>query len=80
MVWADNGAFVGLVSSGMSQYTETGQYLVYQQIFTYVPFYYEWIEQITGLEMPKVNGPQAPIYADEKFVVPEGVNIFDFMA
>lgn len=37
------------------------------QGFTNVAYYYRWIEHITGLEMPKCNGPQASIYTEKKF-------------
>lgn len=30
------------------------------QVFTNVPYFYGWIEHITGLELPKCTGPQAP--------------------
>lgn len=29
------------------------------QIFTNIPFYYDWIEDLTGLEMPTRYGRQA---------------------
>lgn len=35
------------------------------QVFTYLPFYYDWIERRTGLSMPKCRGTQA-------FSFPEG--------
>lgn len=49
MVESD-GSLIGLTSFGVSD-ERTGK--ADFQAFTHVPYYYEWIERRTGLEMPK---------------------------
>lgn len=53
------GDLIG-VSSFVSWETDP----VDNQGFTNVAYYYEWIEQRTGLKLPKCNGPKAYSYRD----------------
>lgn len=58
VLWQNDGSLVG-VSSGTHNARDQGRI----QIFTNVPYYYKWIEQVTGLELPKCHGPQANAFA-----------------
>lgn len=50
----DDGHLIGIVSFGMF---ERG--VIHTNVYAYVPYYYEWIESVTGLKVPKCDGPQA---------------------
>lgn len=53
---ASDGSFIGVTSVGI--YNDILDIIDYQ-VFTNVPYYYEWIAQETGLKLPICDGPQA---------------------
>lgn len=56
MVSKNSGSLMALTSSHRHSYkTQTSTDL---HIFTYIPYYYEWIESVTGLKLPQCTGPQ----------------------
>lgn len=63
LLWAHSGDLVGVTSLGIG-YAGADDGRIRVQVFTNVPYYYRWIEHITGLELPKCDGPQAPTYPE----------------
>ena len=51
-----DNSVVGLVSCA----AESVLGKILSQMFTNVPYYYQWIEHVTGLDIPKCHGRQAP--------------------
>lgn len=50
MLLNDDGLFVGVISAGVNRPRSA---ILWFQIFTYVPYYFDWIERETGLNLPK---------------------------
>lgn len=61
MLWGHSGDFVGVASVGVIY--GGGDKRIRVQVFTYAPYYYRWIEHVTGLEVPKCSGPQANTFS-----------------
>lgn len=65
LVWESDGKLIGVMSSYVkytkNEHKSTNLIL---QIFMNIPYYYAWIEHITGLELTKCNGPQASSFAE----------------
>lgn len=56
VVLKDSGALIAVIS--MRIYCYESPTFTSHHIYTYIPYYYKWIERKTGLELPKCNGPQ----------------------
>lgn len=52
MIRKHDGALIGVISMGNANH----------QIFSSVPYYFNWISHKTGIKMPKVAGLQASVY------------------
>lgn len=61
-MWRNN--LIGITSFSVK--TKEGHRKIGIQGFTNVPYYYRWIERITGLEMPMCDGPQAYVYPEKE--------------
>lgn len=55
VITKDGGHLVGIVSFGISSFAAG----MTENVYTYFPYYYEWIESVTGVKLPKCDGPQA---------------------
>lgn len=55
VVTKDDGYLIGVVSFGISCPAKGPNI----DIYTYFPYYYKWIESVTGLNLPTCDGPQA---------------------
>lgn len=58
MLSKSDGSLVGVVSNMI--YSDS----LRTQEFTNLPYYYQWIEQRTGLRLPKCDGRQAYRYPE----------------
>lgn len=56
VVSENSGSLMALMS--MRRHCSTSPTNTDLHIFTYLPYYYKWIESVTGLELPKCTGPQ----------------------
>lgn len=61
LVLTNDRSLLGVTSIGILYQNGTVRY----QFFTHVPYYYEWITHVTGIETPKCNGPQAQSVFEE---------------
>lgn len=53
----NDNSMVGVLSYGAGDDPRD----IVSQVFTHLPFYYQWIAHVTGLEIPKCHGPQEPV-------------------
>lgn len=60
LLWETNGKLIGVTSFAI-HLTPT---LIDTQVFTNVPYYYEWITRRSGLKLPNCVGPQADSFAE----------------
>lgn len=56
LVWENDGKLIGVMSSYI-KYDRNKQSIL--QIFMNIPYYFEWIERITGMEISTYMGPRA---------------------
>lgn len=56
MVLKNSGSLIAMMSSRRSDFTSPT--LTSLHFYTYIPYYYKWIESVTGLELPKCTEPQ----------------------